>query len=197
MPGEAPRLFSIPEDVVLEVPIAHPDYLWFADLELRWHALPAVSNMGLEIGGVTYTAAPFNGWYMNTEIGARNFSDTDRYNLLPVIAERMGLDTRNDRTLWKDRAMVELNVAVLHSFAAHGVTMVDHHAASRQFIKHLENEVEAGRAVSADWDWIVPPLSGSATPVFHRTYETAHRSPRFTYQSDPWRTVEGGRCPFS
>jgi len=57
---------------------------------------------------------------MGTEIGARNLGDVNRYNLLPVIAERMGLDTRSDRTLWKDRALVELNVAVLSSFARHG-----------------------------------------------------------------------------
>ena len=27
--------------------------------------------------------APFNGWYMGTEIGARNLADADRYDLLP------------------------------------------------------------------------------------------------------------------
>jgi len=28
----------------------------------------------------------------------------------------MGLDTKNPTTLWKDRALVELNLAVLYSF---------------------------------------------------------------------------------
>ena len=51
----------------------------------------------LEVGGVNYTAAPFNGWYMGTEIGARNFGDASRYNLLPVLAKKMGLDTRSER----------------------------------------------------------------------------------------------------
>jgi hypothetical protein len=42
-------------------------------------------------GGVQYTAAPFNGWYMVTEIGARNFGDIARYNLLPMVAQKLGL----------------------------------------------------------------------------------------------------------
>ena len=28
---------------------------------------------GLKIGGITYPTAPFNGWYMVTEIAVRNF----------------------------------------------------------------------------------------------------------------------------
>jgi len=61
MPGECPRVFELPRDAVHEVPIRHPNYDWFRDLKLKWHALPAVSDMGLEIGGITYPAAPFNG----------------------------------------------------------------------------------------------------------------------------------------
>jgi len=68
---------------VLEVTLRHPEYAQFADLQLRWHAVPAISNMPLVIGGVRYSAAPFNGWYLNTEIGARNLADADRYDLLP------------------------------------------------------------------------------------------------------------------
>jgi nitric-oxide synthase, bacterial len=70
----------------LEVPVVHPEYEWFAGLGLRWHASPAISNMPLVIGGVRYTAAPFNGSYLGTEIGARNLADTDRYDMLPIIA---------------------------------------------------------------------------------------------------------------
>jgi nitric-oxide synthase len=169
------------------VPLSHPDYPWFASLELKWHALPVISNMRLEIGGISYTAAPFNGFYMGAEIGARNLGDTDRYNLLPFIAGAMGLDIRSDRTLWKDRVLVELNVAVLHSFALHGVTMVDHHTVSRQFITHEKKEMQVGRVLPADWGWIVPPLSGSATPVFHRHYKDIVLKPNFFYQVPPWR----------
>lgn len=59
---------------------------WFGELGLRWYALPAVSNMLLEIGGLEFPAAPFNGWYMSSEIGTRNLCDSHRYNLLQVSA---------------------------------------------------------------------------------------------------------------
>ncbi|MDQ6661013.1 MAG: nitric oxide synthase oxygenase, partial [Chloroflexota bacterium] len=188
MPGQVPRLFELPREAILEVPISHPDYAWFADLSLKWHALPVIANMRLEIGGISYSAAPFNGWYMGTEIGARNFGDESRYNLLPVIAKRMGLDVHSKRTLWKDRAMVELNIAVLHSFARHGVTMVDHHTASQQFARHESLEQKAGRTLPADWSWIVPPLSSSTTPVFHCSYQDVTFTPNLFYQPMPWHT---------
>lgn len=91
--------------------------------------------MVLDCGGLQFTAVPFNGWYMTTEIGTRDLGDPHRYNqlevsrygvsrLLPrvslllrqVVAKRMGLDTRTHASLWKDRAVVELNAAVLYSF---------------------------------------------------------------------------------
>jgi nitric-oxide synthase len=187
LPGQEPQLFELPKDLILEVPLTHPDYTWFAELGLKWHALPVISNMRMEIGGISYTAAPFNGWYMGTEIGARNLGDVNRYNLLPIIAEKMGLDTHADRSLWKDRALVELNVAVLSSFAHHGVTIVDHHTASRQFLLHEAREKRCGREVPAHWTWLVPPLSGSVSPLFQiTTYKNRKHKPNFFYQPLPW-----------
>ncbi|WP_084962480.1 nitric oxide synthase oxygenase [Thermoactinospora rubra] len=184
-PGRGkPLLCNLPGDAVLEVPIVHPEYEWFAELGLRWHAVPAISDMCLEIGGICYPCAPFNGWYMGTEIGARNFADADRYAMLPEVARRLGLDTSTERTLWRDHALVELNVAVLHSFERAGVTMTDHHTESRRFLKHLEKEERAGRVCPADWSWIVPPLSGAATPVFHRYYDESELSPAYVRHAD-------------
>jgi nitric-oxide synthase len=187
VPPQPPRFFELPRECIMEVPLSHPDYPWFERLGLKWHALPVISNMRMEIGGLSYSAAPFNGWYMGTEIGARNLGDANRYNLLPLIARQMGLDTSSNRTLWQDRAIVELNVAVLHSFTKYHVAIVDHHTASRQFVVHEERERQAGRAVAADWGWIVPPISGSVTPVFHTHYRDATLKPNFFYQPDPWR----------
>ncbi len=189
-PDAPPRFFELPREAVLEVPLGHPDYPWFAELGLKWHALPVISNMRLEIGGISYPLAPFNGWYMGTEIGARNLGDEGRYHQLPIIAQRMGLETHYDRTLWKDRALVELNVAVLSSFAKHGVTMVDHHTASRQFLVHQQQEGQAGRCLYADWGWIVPPLSASATPVFHQPYDNHELIPNFFAQDAPWLCLQ-------
>ncbi len=183
-PDEGVRLFELPEDAVLEVPLEHPEYRWFAELGLRWHAVPAITNMRMTIGGVHYPLAPFNGWYMGTEIGSRNLGDPDRYNLVPVVAARLGLDTSAEATLWRDRALVELNRAVLWSFERAGVRISDHHTESLRFLAHLDREQRAGRATPADWTWIVPPLSGGATAVFHRYYQEADQRPNFYLDRD-------------
>jgi nitric-oxide synthase len=116
---------------------------------------------------------------MCTEIGSRDLGDAGRYNQLPVIAARMGLRTDTDRSLWKDKAMTELNLAVLHSFSTAGVTISDHHTESVRFLRHIEREERHGRACPADWSWIVPPAASSATPVFHRYYQDFDQTPNF------------------
>jgi nitric-oxide synthase, bacterial len=196
MPAQKPQWFELPPEVVMEVPITHPEYDWFADLELKWHALPAVSNWRLEIGGISYSCAPFSGWYMSAEIGARNFGDVKRYNLLPMIAERMGLKTRSKLSLWKDQALVELNRAVLHSFTTCGVTIVDHHTASAQFMRHWQREADWGRIVPADWGRIVPPMSASSLEVFHQEMQDICLKPNFFEAPSPWQGWNGDR-PFS
>ncbi|XP_065486126.1 nitric oxide synthase 3 isoform X2 [Caloenas nicobarica] len=186
-PEEPPELFPLPPELVLEVPLQHPTLAWFAELGLRWYALPAVSNMLLEIGGLEFPAAPFNGWYMSSEIGTRNLCDSHRYNLLPEVALRMGLDTRTTSSLWKDKAAVEVNIAVLHSYQVAKVTIVDHHAATESFVKHMENELRTRGGCPADWVWIVPPISGSLTPVFHQEMVNYQLCPTFRYQPDAWK----------
>jgi nitric-oxide synthase len=177
--GAAVTRYDLPADAVLEVPISHPELTWFADLGLRWYAVPVISDMYLEVGGVRYPAAPFNGWYMCTEIGSRDLGDAGRYDQLPVIAEHMGLSTASNRSLWKDKAITELNLAVLHSFGTAGVTIADHHTESARFLQHLEREERDGRACPADWTWIVPPTASSSTPVFHRSYQDFDQAPNF------------------
>ncbi|RZU49954.1 nitric-oxide synthase [Krasilnikovia cinnamomea] len=192
-PAEGVRLYELPDRAVLEVPLSHPEYGWFAELGLRWHAVPAIANMRLTVGGVQYPLAPFNGWYMSTEVGARNLADADRYDLLPVVADRLGLDVSRESTLWRDRALVELNRAVLFSFERAGVKMSDHHTESARFVAHLRNEEKAGRPVPADWTWIVPPMSGALTPVFHRYYAEMDLRPAFYLDDDAASLARG--CP--
>lgn len=190
--GDRPaRWFEIPEDAILRIPIVHPELSWFGDLGLEWYALPAVSEIGLDLGGVVYRCAPFNGFYMVTEIGARNFSDPNRYNLLPVVAQKMGLDTSTSSTLWKDRAMVELNAAVLHSFNQRGVRILDHHAACDYFLQFERQERNAGREVYGDWSWLVPPMSGSASPLWFRNdLRNVVQKPMYGYQAHAWKADE-------
>ena len=186
MNGEHPIWFSIPDELVLEVDIRHSQYRQFEELGLKWYAVPMISDMALEIGGIRYPAAPFNGWYMETEIGARNFADVTRYNMLPKLAALMELDTQSDTSLWKDKALVELNIAVLQSFKKRGVTIVDHHSAAKQFERFEQIELDAGREVTGDWTWLIPPLSPATTHIFHRHYDGTVVQPNYFRQESPF-----------
>lgn len=186
-PRTSARVFPLPPNAVMEVGLIHPEFAWFADLKLRWYAVPIVSNMLLEIGGIRYPAAPFNGWYMGTEIGARNLADWSRYDMLPEIAAGMGLSDRREASLWRDRALVELNRAVLHSYREAGVRMIDHHTASQLHVRFEEEERALGRPVTGRWDWLVPPISGSASPLWGREYDSTEYSPNFLCQKSPWQ----------
>ncbi|XP_059764935.1 nitric oxide synthase, inducible isoform X1 [Balaenoptera ricei] len=186
--GQDPELFEIPPDLVFEVPMEHPKYEWFRELELKWYALPAVANMLLEVGGLEFPGCPFNGWYMGTEIGVRDFCDVQRYNILEEVGRRMGLETHKVASLWKDRAVIEINVAVLHSFQKHNVTITDHHSAAESFMKYMQNEHRSRGGCPADWIWLVPPISGSITPVFHQEMLNYILSPFYYYQVAAWKT---------
>lgn len=183
--SSTPKLFEIPPEIIKEVQITHPDIKGFNDLNIKWYSVPIISDMRLEIGGISYPMAPFNGWYMGTEIGARNLADDYRYDYLPQIAKLMDLDHTSNRSLWKDKALVELNVAVLHSYHQAGVTLVDHHTAAKQFQVFEEQEKKAGRALTGDWTWLIPPVSPATTHVFHGPYNNEIKTPNYFYQKDP------------
>jgi nitric-oxide synthase, bacterial len=55
---------------------------------------------------------------------------------------------------------------------------------SRHFLTHLAKEERQGRTVPTDWSWIVPPVSGGITSVFHRYYDDPDQRPNF-YPNDP------------
>ncbi|MFC6592319.1 nitric oxide synthase oxygenase [Deinococcus lacus] len=177
-----------PEDVH-EIDLIHPEA---GPLGLRWHALPVISDMELRFGGLRYPCAPFNGWYLETEIGARNLADETRYAALRPLAEQLGLDTARERTLWRDRALVEMNRAVLFSFDQAGVRIDDHHSLTRQFVQFEDRERATGRSVNGQWDWLIPPLSPATTPVWGRSYHEDRRlTPGFFHR----RSGQAG-CPF-
>ncbi|WP_063741249.1 nitric oxide synthase oxygenase [Saccharothrix syringae] len=136
---EGAQLFTVPPEVVREVRLEHPDLPWFGDLGLRWHAVPVISNMRLCVGGVTYPAAPFNSWFVGSEIGTRSLADEHACGAAREVAEALGLDTTTERSLWRDRAAVELNRAVLHSFDLARVTITDHHSESRHRLSWLRS----------------------------------------------------------
>lgn len=174
------HIFDVPQDLTHEVEIKHSRYPGIDRLKLRWYAVPCVSNMHLTIGGIDYPCAPFNGHYMATEIASRDFADRKRYNLLPRVAEAMGLQASDETDpLWRDRALTELNFAVLESYRAAGIDMIDHHSASAQFMEFVKREQREGRTVSGDWSWIVPPQASAGCPVFHLGMKDLNAVPNF------------------
>ena len=179
--AKPPVWMSVPIELVREIPIEHPT-LPFHQLDMKWYAVPIISDMRLEIGGISYCAAPFNGWYMGTEIGARNLADDHRYGFLPAIAEIMELDTSKKSSLWKDKALIELNIAVLFSYKKQGVTIVDHHTAAEQFALFEQQEAKSARLVTGNWVWLIPPISPATTHIYHRPYANKVYRPNYFHQ---------------
>ncbi len=189
VPEAGPKLYEFPKEAVLEVPVAHPSEPKIAELDLKWFAVPAISNFRMEIGGIEYGCLPFNGWFMETEI-TRNLFEEARYAEALNVAQALGLDVASDATLWRDRAFHELNVAILHSFAENRVTVVDHHTAARQFLAHDAREKRAGRECPAQWSWITPAAGGAACPTWHHEMREFHLTPTIGYAADRWAVVE-------
>jgi nitric-oxide synthase len=186
-----PRVYPLPRRAVLEVALSHPEYDWLRELDLRWYAVPVIANMRLHIGGVDYSAAPFNGFYLGDEIGSRNLADADRYDQLPVLGARLGLPVHDERSLWRDRALVELNRAVLHSFDVARVSLADHHSEARHFMRFAAREQDAGRCAYADWSWINSHLAPPLTPTFHRLWTNEEHQPNFHLDPDARRRAAG------
>lgn len=68
------------------------------------------------------------------------------------------------------------------------VTLVDHHTAADTFMQFMENEHRQRGGCPADWVWIVPPISGSLTPVFHQEMSLYYLKPAYEYQEPGWVT---------
>ncbi|UTR07646.1 nitric oxide synthase oxygenase [Alkalihalobacillus sp. LMS6] len=182
-----PVFYPIPDNLVKEVELEHPTFNSFKELALKWYAVPIIADMRLEIGGLSFYAAPFNGWYMGTEIGARNLADDFRYNRLEQVADRLGINRSKESSLWRDEALVELNRAVLHSFQQAGVSIVDHHTAAKQFQQFIKNEEKENRSVTGDWTWLIPPMSPAQTKIFHQSFHDEMNSPNFFYEDSPYK----------
>ncbi len=117
---------------------------------------------------------------MSTEIASRDLADKKRYDLLPIVARKLGYEIdRHGTALWRDKTLTELNVAVAHSFKSAGISMVDHHLASTQFMEFHHREQINGRQVAGDWRWIVPPQASARCEVFHLRMRNFHPVPNY------------------
>ena len=166
-PLQAPEMFEIPKHYQFTVAIEHPEpsHTAISDMRLRWYGVPMVSNMDFSIGGLLFTAAPFNGWYSVTEI-IRNYTDEGRYNLCKPVAEKMGYDTLSNASLYKDQVLVDLTKAILHSFRRQGTAIVDHHTLLEQFFIWYSKEKQKRGYVPGNWKWIIPPIAAHLTPSY-------------------------------
>lgn len=178
----------LPADAVLEVPIGHPTLPWFDDLDLRWHALPAISNMFLALPDSTRLPVVFNGWYVSDEISTRNLAGPDRYDVLPRVAARLrrAAGAGRDRDgYWTQRALVEVEAAVLWSFRRAGVKISSPNQEAHRFIGHIERERRGGRTVPTDWSWVISPLAPVLLPTYHRYYDPPDDGPGPDLVTDP------------
>ncbi len=183
IPGQRPRWVPIPDGVALEIPLSHPDLSWFGELGLRWYSHPTISNQLLRVGGISYPAAPFSGWYTCSEIAMLNLGGSDRYNVLPSIAEHLGLNTSSRDRSWRDRALSELRRAVMHSFAERRVTIVDDYTAANSFARHCRRELASGRLPLARRASLTNAVAESAHHLFTGEYEEAIKLPNFFSQT--------------
>ncbi len=185
------KYFEIPKNIIKEVDIAHPRNDLVSKIGMKWHALPVISNMYIEIGGIKFTAAPFNGWYMNLEI-AQNLGNHNRYDFLPAIAEALGIAIiKEEKKLWEDVAFAELSIAIYHSFHKEGIKMIDQHTASKQFMHFVKTEKQKfNRDVPAKYSWIVPACASSLLEVYHMRMEPTKIKPLIDYNSKGWARNE-------
>jgi len=187
---EEPSFFPVPTHCAPLVNIWHPDFPFLAGLDMKWCAVPQVSNIVLDLGGLRYSATPFNGWFASTEV-VRDLADENRYNMLPAIAQGMGLPMDGDRSLWKDQTLVALTRAVVHSFAHADFAMVDHHTMIENFYDWYKDELRGRGYIPGNWKWLIPPISSSQC----RAYLNLNKMTEYTLKpawilAAGWRSYE-------
>ena len=111
---------------------------------MKWYAVPAVSDMAstAEASCIAVHRLMGGTWLQLTRI-----SDVDKYNLTLKIAQKLGLDTSHENTLWRDKVLTAMTEAVLWSFETDGVKITDHFSASLEFLQFCRNEQDQARDV--------------------------------------------------
>ena len=178
--GQEPELFELPLELAIQCAITHPKYD-FASLNMKYFPLVSFSTFLFDIGGCQFSCAPFSAFYSAPEI-ARALGDANRFNKLKLIAECMQLDTSNNTSLWKDKALVELNYAILYSFQKANISVIDHHTISEQFLRFFETEHKLRGGCPADWVWVNPQLSSHLEDAFHLEMINYKLRPSIEYQ---------------
>lgn len=183
--NENTEWFELPEDLKSYViDIKHSSIPAISELGIKWYAIPSVSFMLLEAGGIQYTGAPIAGFYQDTEVSIMDLLATSRYNLLETVGRAMGLDVNINTSYWKSVVGLEFTRAVYESYKNQGVTIVDHFTISERFQSFMKEELELRGGCPADWIWIVPPLSSGVVPTFHQEMLRYTLHPSYEYEID-------------
>ncbi|XP_063680037.1 nitric oxide synthase, inducible-like [Bolinopsis microptera] len=150
------ELFEFPDDIKgYIVDISHPTEPEITKLGLKWYAIPSVSSMMLEAGGIQYTCCQIAGFFQDTEVSIMNLLAESRYNLLEPIGRALKLDVSKNSTYWKCTVATELTKAVYDSFTLAHVSMTDHLTLAENFQSFMKEEIRTRGGCPADWIWNV------------------------------------------
>eukprot|EP00581_Thalassiosira_minuscula_P018097 CAMPEP_0183714154 /NCGR_PEP_ID=MMETSP0737-20130205/8790_1 /TAXON_ID=385413 /ORGANISM="Thalassiosira miniscula, Strain CCMP1093" /LENGTH=1265 /DNA_ID=CAMNT_0025943059 /DNA_START=110 /DNA_END=3907 /DNA_ORIENTATION=+ len=167
-PQGPPEMFELPLNCAPPVHIFHPKYPELSELNMKWYPTPAVCALDLTLGGILYTAVPFNGWYADTEV-LRDLIDEDRYNLMVPIAKALGLNTElkaGEPPYYKEEVSWILCKAIYHSFKTAKVAMIDHHTLIDMFWVWYNNEMVSRKYCPVNWKWVIPPMSSHTNGAY-------------------------------
>lgn len=159
-PNEPPELLEVPVSRAPPVFIRHYQHPELASLNMQWYPIPAVCALDMSIGGLVYTAVPFNGWYANTEV-VRDLTDEGRYNMLKPIAVALGFDADTkpgQAPLWIDYVMAIMSMAVYESFKSSKIAIIDHHNLINMFYKWYNDEMKHRKYCPVNWKWVIVSL---------------------------------------
>jgi sulfite reductase alpha subunit-like flavoprotein/ankyrin repeat protein len=83
------------------------------------------------------------------------------------VAEKMGVSCSDGfGNLWKDRAALVINEAVLYSFQSCGLGIVEHQTLLHQFWDWYNLELKSRGYCPGNWKWIIPPFGASLSPCY-------------------------------
>ena len=85
-----------------------------------------MSCLKLYCCGLEFSAIPFSGSYSDSEIGSRDLGEKQIFNLAPVMAGIMGLNTETNESNWGESAISELVVTLAHIFREAKIPVINH-----------------------------------------------------------------------
>jgi len=159
--------YELSPERVLEVSLEHPAYAWFAQLGLRWYAVPALSRHRLHFTDTLAYPVAFSGFYVAFEMACRELADQNRYNALPIIARCLAPEGARAEGLALQEAARVLHQAILHSFGRAGMVPPTASARLEIYHRYFPRRRTGPRPVYRPID-VPPPSGATAVPAGRR-----------------------------